>query len=335
MDVDRAVVLAMADAARWAPSVHNSQPWRLRSRSDGLEVLVDPDRSLPVLDADGRLRTLSCGAAAAAAACASTALGLATRTALLPDGPRGDTVARLVCVARRTPTGADRRLADAVPRRRTHPAVHPDEPVPGPLLEDLAVTVEDEGVTMTVLDRGGRAALVGLVGRAVDEHRRRADLLAETGGWVRTPVPAAVRSVRPVDGVLRASLATWPVPEAALLAPRPGPGSRADQPPGTGPGRSGGPVVDDATVVLLSTPGDTRRDRLVAGIALERLLLHATALDLVAAFCDLATQLATTRPLVGGLLPRPGRVQVALRLGRALVDVRTPPRRPLADVLDR
>lgn len=320
MDVDPAVVVAMAEAARWAPSVHNTQPWRFRSRPDGLDVLVDTDRSLPALDPDGRLRTVSCGAAAASAACMSTALGLATRTALLPDGPRGEVVARLVCVDRRTPTAADRRLAAAVPRRRTHPVLHPAEPLGDDRLDDLAVTVEDEGVTMTVLDPTGRRQLVELLLRALEEHRRRPVLVEETRRWLRVPAPRA----RVEDGVLRASMSAWPYPAGSAV--REDPSAMVDS--------ALAQDVPHATVLLLSTPSDSRRDQLVAGIALQRLLLHATALDVAASFCDLATQLPSTREQLRGLLPRGGHVQVALRLGRQLVDVRTPPRRPLAELLD-
>ena len=41
---------AVAEAARWAPSIHNSQPWRLRRLPDGIAVLEDLSRSLPVID---------------------------------------------------------------------------------------------------------------------------------------------------------------------------------------------------------------------------------------------------------------------------------------------
>ncbi len=323
MDVDRAAVLAMAEAARSAPSLHNSQPWTFRSRDDGLDVLVDTSRSLPAVDPTGRLRRLSCGAAAAAAGVASTSLGLGTRTALLPDGPRGELVARVVCVARRTPTTADLRLAAAAPYRRSHPVLHPGEGVGPDRLEDVAVTVADEGVVLTVLDESGRVALVDLVHQAVAEHQRRPALMAEAEAWLREPT----RARRTHDGVLRPSLSTWPGPAGSPLRQAP-----AAPPDPSSPAELQG--SGDGTVVLLSTTSDSRRDHVVAGIALHRLLLHVTALDLVASFCDIATQLPDTRARMRRLLPRHGHVQVALRLGRQLVDVRTPPRRPLSDLLD-
>src|SRR6185312_15036503 len=56
-------LVAAADAARLAPSVHNTQPWRWVVRGDRLELRAAPERQLREQDADGRLMVLSCGAA--------------------------------------------------------------------------------------------------------------------------------------------------------------------------------------------------------------------------------------------------------------------------------
>ena len=41
-------VRRLGEAARWAPSIHNSQPWHLRRLPDGLAVEEDPARAVPV-----------------------------------------------------------------------------------------------------------------------------------------------------------------------------------------------------------------------------------------------------------------------------------------------
>lgn len=317
MDVDHSHVVAMAEAARHAPSVHNTQPWRLLSRPDGLVVAVDDRRALPVLDPTGRLRSISCGAAVANAALASRARGFSTRVQLLPDGRLGSAVARLVVVGPRTPTAAELRLAEQIAHRRTHRVVHPDDTVPDTLLDDLSDTVADEGAGLTVLDLPARRVLARLLLRAARQQERRPDLLGETREWLREPT--LVRRGGVTDGVLRGSLAT---------APR-------------GVGASTTHDLDvltssqlGSTVVTVSTLTDTRRDHVVTGIAVQHMLLHLSALDLVAAFADQATEVPDTRDQLSGLLARPGQVQLVLQLGRALVDVRVPPRRRLDDVLD-
>lgn len=325
MDVDTASVLAMAEAARWAPSVHNTQPWRFRSRSDGLDVVVDTDRALPALDPPGRLRTISCGAAVANAATASRAAGHGTLVRLLPEGPAGRAVARVVAVAPRQPTPADLRLATAVRRRRTHRALRPHEPVPEQLLEDLADTVADEGARLTVLGAPERRVLAGLTAHAVQWQHLHPSLLDETVSWLRAP-QRGPRAERAVDGILRGSLGTWPYPTGSAVREQ-------SVPPSDLAVRLDDDALD-TTLVVISTPTDTRRDHLLAGIAMQQMLLHLTALGLVAAFTDVATQVPATRSDVGGLLGRRAVAQVVLRLGSPLLDVRTPPRRPLADLLD-
>ena len=80
-------------AAVWAPSVHNTQPWRFVAHDDVIELWDDPARGLPVLDPVGRARLISCGAALALAEVAAAGLGVSTRTSLLPDAAAPDHLA--------------------------------------------------------------------------------------------------------------------------------------------------------------------------------------------------------------------------------------------------
>ena len=52
-----------ADAARYAPSIHNTQPWRWRVHGNTADLYADRSRQLGVLDPDGRLLMISCGTA--------------------------------------------------------------------------------------------------------------------------------------------------------------------------------------------------------------------------------------------------------------------------------
>ena len=44
----------MISAAVWAPSVHNTQPWRFAVRPGEISLYADPDRWLAVADPAGR-----------------------------------------------------------------------------------------------------------------------------------------------------------------------------------------------------------------------------------------------------------------------------------------
>jgi len=50
-------------AAEWAPSVHNTQPWRFSSSGQGIGLYADAERQLRVADPDGWEMMISCGAA--------------------------------------------------------------------------------------------------------------------------------------------------------------------------------------------------------------------------------------------------------------------------------
>lgn len=87
-------------------------------------------------------------------------------------------------------------------------------------------------------------------------------------------------------------------------------------------------------MLLVSTPGDTRRDWLVAGMALERLLLTAAARGLVATFADQAVQDPRTRAEAAEVLGTASHPQVMLRIGRPLHEVPRTTRRRLQNLLD-
>ena len=54
---------ALADTGRWAPSLHNAQPWAFRIGPETVDVLLDRSRLLPVADPTTRQALLGLGAA--------------------------------------------------------------------------------------------------------------------------------------------------------------------------------------------------------------------------------------------------------------------------------
>ena len=79
-----ALLRRAAEQAHLAPSVHNTQPWRLVIRPDLLELYADRSRQLAALDPTGRQLIVSCGCALLNARVSSTGGGVSSSR----KGPR-------------------------------------------------------------------------------------------------------------------------------------------------------------------------------------------------------------------------------------------------------
>jgi len=84
-----------ASAAGYAPSIHNTQPWRWRLTADTLDLHLVPSRILQASDPDGRLATLSCGVALHHARVAVAAQGWHVAVTRMPRAAGPDLLARL------------------------------------------------------------------------------------------------------------------------------------------------------------------------------------------------------------------------------------------------
>ncbi|MFI1991059.1 Acg family FMN-binding oxidoreductase [Actinoplanes sp. NPDC020271] len=84
-----------AAAAGYAPSIHNTQPWRWRLTGTTLDLRLAPTRVLQVTDPDGRLATVSCGVALHHARVALSAQGRHATVTRMPDNTDPELLARL------------------------------------------------------------------------------------------------------------------------------------------------------------------------------------------------------------------------------------------------
>ena len=312
--------LAMAESARLAPSVHNTQPWRFEALPDGLGVHEDVERGLASLDPLGRQRTMSCGAAVVNAAVTLAHAGRRPVVDLLPDPARPALLATVRSGPPAAPTDADLRHYGAIAVRRAHRRLHQRAEVSAADVDALCEAVADAGARPVVPDRAARRRLGALLRQAVEHQLADPQHLAEVDRWVRHPGDPAEHE----DGIPVASLGTTPYPSDSIVHDGWDPDELADIPVEA--------ELEFSTVVAITTRGDTRRDWLVAGMALERLWLDAASRDLAVTFADQATQWAETRDRVAAALGGPGELQLVLRIGHPLVDVPPTPRRPLDEL---
>ncbi|MDQ1290168.1 MAG: hypothetical protein QG622_3734 [Actinomycetota bacterium] len=314
-----AEIRTLGEAARLAPSIHNSQPWRLTRLADGIGVFEDLARSLPVIDPSGRDRLISCGAAVLNARVALRALGYTPEIALLPEPAEPSLIGTVRAVAERPASDDDDAMHRMIPERRTHRRVYRSHAVAEEDLLDLRQAVSAEGARLSVADSASRRSLADLLRRAVRNQAADPELRDEVERWVRRGGHGYV------DGIPSSALGTSPFPVDSLVH-----GGHRGAP-------EAGAVEEElarSTVLIISTREDSRHDWVVAGMALERLLLTATVKGLVANFTNQALQDPTVRPELTETLGIWGEPQVLLRVGRPLVEAPASPRRPLDDLFE-
>ena len=308
-----------AAVARWAPSKHNTQPWRFVVRGDTLEIWADPIRLLTATDPHRREVTISCGAAVETACVAARAHGYEPNVTSQPDGAGGP-LARLNEVGGWDSSDDDRALLAAVSRRRTDRGPLDGDLAPSDLRFELQSAAEAHGTCLRLVSApGDRATLASLVDRADRLLLRHAGVDDELAPWLREPGDPRADGV-PTDHT-RGAAASY----RAEFVQRDF-SSNTSRPAQDRPGR-------DAPIIgVLCTPGDRPPDWLLAGQALAAMLLRAATVGVHASYLNQPVEHVAIRAEMREHLGLPGTAQLVLRLGVGGA-VTPPPRRDPDEVI--
>lgn len=309
------VMHELVHAASLAPSSHNTQPWLFRLREDGIDLLADRTRALPVNDPNDRELTISCGCALFNLRVAAAAAGLRADVVLLPDAAEPDLLARVALATTAAP-GAEAALHAAVGKRRTFRKRFSSTPVDVDVIRWLVEAAQREGATLIMLHAPeARASAAQLVAEG--------DALQWADPRWRRELAAWMHPRRRGDGLLVPGLVA-PMVQAVVRSFDMGDGVAATD----------RELADESPLLaVLVTVADTPRDWLMAGQALQRLLLVGVAHGLQASYLNQPVQVEALRPRLQNLTGQTGHPQVLLRLGSAAAAPRATPRRPVADVL--
>ena len=319
-------------AATRAPSIHNTQPWRFVATPDRLELFLDRERALPVLDPTARQQVISCGSALEFAVVALAAAGHDGDVDLLVDDADPDHLATVTVTGTRQPSDEERALAAAIDRRHTVRAAFQPRAVPAELVDRLQADAGDYDTWVKPITRSEEeVATVFLISRAEEMEQGDPAYLEELRTWMRTDpeavdgvpveaVPSGDPQARPSNWLIRDFVVGDREQHDFLAAGDP------DAPP---------PDVERPTVLLMGTEDDDRYAWLLAGRALGRLLLQATAAGVAASPLTQALDWPATRQRLRSRLSLVGHPQMLLRMGYPpeTSSAAVTGRRPVADVL--
>jgi hypothetical protein len=310
--------------AVWAPSVHNTQPWRFVTEGQQISLYADADRALPVADPDGRQMMISCGAALFSVRLALRSLGYVPQTRVLPDPAQPALVAQVSWRQRAAVSEFERRLSGQMRRRRTHRGAFDPEPLPDGLLTALRVGAARDGAALRIVTGDGRrVVLAAVVETAERELSLDGERVRELARWA--PPPGSPRG----DGVPATAYPARPEPTVPYF-----PGRDFAHGHGWGlPPLSSARHPRVAGVAgLLTTAADRRVDWVNAGQALQRILLTASDCGAAVALHSQPAELPWLREFIRTQLSDGAYPHLVLRIGlvtQAAASVRRDP----ADVL--
>jgi hypothetical protein len=314
----------LVDEAIWAPSVHNTQPWRFVAAGPQISLYADVDRGLPVADPGGREMMISCGAALFNVRLALRVLGYVPEIRVLPDPGEPALVARVGWRRRAPGSELERKLASQVHLRRTHRGAFDPEPLPHGTLAALRDSAASEGAALRIMaDDGRRAVLAAAVQTAEQELRLDAAHVRELAGW--TPAPGSARR----DGVPATS---YPARAEHTDPYFPGRDFARGHGWGLPPLSSASSYRAAGVAAVLTTAADRRLDWVNAGQALQRILLTAGTCGAAVAIHSQPVELPPLRELIGNQLADGGYPQLLLRIG-VVIQVAASVRRDPDDVL--
>lgn len=291
----------LASAVSRAPSVHNIQPWSLNLEGRTATLRLRQDAEVIRHDPHGRDRRISCGAALANLVLAVRCTGWAADVRLEQWEGHSDIIATVAGSHREEPTARQSQRFRAITRRQSHR--YPFDPQPlSDAMKDSLLAATGSSIVHARWVTGEAPELARLFTYAArvyqddSEYQRELEVwtIGETADQEDTgqgiPERALGRTGLPAVGL---STSGTRVPDEYQLASR----------------------IESESVMVLSTPSDSRRAHVQAGEAMELAWLEATSLGASGSVMTQSLHLSEVRSGVADSLGLPGVPQMLMRFG--------------------
>ena len=298
-----------------APSSHNTQPWFFRLSEFSINMFADRTRALPVNDPDDRELTISCGCALMNIRVAAASDLPGVRVELFPEPEETDFLARVSHSEESDASPEEAQLVEFIEIRRTYRKRFASREVMTPTVGHLINAATREGAQLRILDKETTEKIAELVAEGDAMQWANPSWRRELAAWMRPR--------RRGDGLTIPAIAA---PVARLIVRTFDMGDRI--------GAKDRELAEGAPLVaVLGTESDRPRDWLLAGQALQRVLLVACQHGLQASYLNQPIQVASLRSRLQALMGA-GAPQILLRLGYPLEEMAPAPRRALENVIE-
>jgi hypothetical protein len=267
---------------------------------------------------------ISCGAALFNLRVALEGFGFDANTHTFPVLHDPDLLATVEMGKRRAPDETWQRLFRAIKRRRTNRNVFEPKSLPQRDVKLLCEAAELEGASAVLFtDLGQRSDLASLIAEADRKQSEDKGFRREMASWLHPGRTSSLDGIPGYSNGIRDWLTNAGPSVVRTFAWGDGKAAHDQQL------AEGSPAL-----LILSTHADSIADWLTAGQALERVLLTATDLGLMASFLNQPVEVGDLRPKVAKLMEGKGTPQIILRVGFG-GPVRATPRRPVRDVMKK
>jgi hypothetical protein len=288
-----------------APSSHNTQPWLFRLHGDKVDLIADRTRALPVIDPHDRELTISCGAAIGVLRIALQGFGFEPNVELLPNRDDPDLLATVELGRSCEVTECDMRRRDAILLRRTTRVRFGQSEIALRTINAMQQAAAREFVELRFFVKDDeRARLAALVGEADKLQFADPSFRRELASWMHA------RHGLSGDGMSLSSMGV-----SDLLTPISALAIRTFD-VGSGRAALNTDIVQfTPALAVLATDRDCIEDWLLAGQALARILVIATAEGLASGYLNQPVEVPGLRLRLAQTVSPHSFPQLVLRFG--------------------